>query len=97
MIIKTANSVSKAWKILNEFDPMILVSDIAMPEEDGFELIRRIRNSPEKLHKIPAIALTAYVSKEDMVKSLKSGFQAHIGKPVDSAVLAETIIQLLGK
>jgi CheY-like chemotaxis protein len=64
--------------------PSILVSDIGLPEMDGYELIRRIRdgNSGDGV-RIPAIALTAHASADDRTKALRAGYQAHVAKPVE--------------
>lgn len=66
-----------------------------MPTEDGYTLIRKVRRLPvELIRAIPAIALTAFNRPEDRLKSIQSGFQAHIGKPVSAIELTELIIQL---
>jgi PAS domain S-box-containing protein len=76
----------------------ILISDVGMPKEDGFSLIRRIRsietNSSEAL---PAIALTAYASPKDRMDALLAGFQVHMSKPVDAAELIATVAGLTGR
>lgn len=89
-------SVREALLTLAEFQPNVLISDIAMPEQDGYALIRQIR----KLEKsngtfLPAIALTAYSSPEDHKKSIAMGFNAHLPKPVKVHDLVNTIVQLL--
>jgi CheY-like chemotaxis protein len=94
--IRTANSVSCALKVLNEFNPAVLVSDIAMPGEDGYDLIRKVRTSLTSNRTLPAIALTAFASREDAIKALNSGFQAHLVKPVDIVKLIHTITDLTG-
>jgi CheY-like chemotaxis protein len=75
--------------------PNLLISDIAMPEQDGHELIRIIRELPaSRGGEVPAIALTAYARDEDRRRALAAGFQLHLPKPVDPARLAEAIAQL---
>lgn len=95
--VKPAKSAAEAFQIAaaEKFD--IIISDIGMPEEDGFSLIRKIRNlPPEKGGNTPAIALTAYARSEDRIKALRSGFQMHIAKPVEHSELIATIT-VLGK
>ena len=72
-----------------------MVSDVGMPETDGFELIRAIRKLDSKLRSLPAIAVTAYANPEDRVRALVAGYQNHIPKPVDSTVLAAAIAELV--
>jgi two-component system CheB/CheR fusion protein len=75
----------------------LLISDLAMPEEDGYTLIRWVRAlSPEQGGQIPAVALTAYVREEDRREALKAGFQMHIAKPVAPAHLASIVARLAG-
>ena len=76
----------------------IIISDIGMPEEDGFSLIGKIRLlSDEKGGSVPAIALTAYARAEDRVRALRSGFQMHIAKPVEPAELITVVANLAGR
>lgn len=75
--------------------PDVLVSDIGMPEEDGYGLIRRIRVlTPEQGGRIPAIALTAFARTEDRIRALASGFQSHVPKPVDPAEFIAVVANL---
>ncbi len=76
----------------------ILVSDIGMPEEDGYSLIERVRSlPPEKGGGIPAVALTAYARVEDRVRALKAGFQAHLPKPIEPVELAAVVASQTGR
>ncbi len=76
----------------------ILVSDIGMPEEDGYSLIERVRALPaEKGGGIPAVALTAYARVEDRVRALKAGFQAHLPKPIEPVELAAVVASQTGR
>ncbi|MEO5969555.1 MAG: ATP-binding protein, partial [Bdellovibrionia bacterium] len=96
--IQTAESAQAALKLLERFRPHVLVSDIAMPEEDGYSLIGKIRAlSPEQGGNIPAVALTAYASPEDIQQAISAGFQAHLSKPVNGYYLAEVIAKLAGR
>jgi signal transduction histidine kinase/ActR/RegA family two-component response regulator len=78
--------------------PDLIVSDIAMPGEDGYSLIRRLRAmEPEQGGRIPAIALTAYSRNKDRALALAAGFQMHMPKPVDAAELARAIAGVIGQ
>jgi CheY-like chemotaxis protein len=95
--VKAAGSVAEAMTIFGEFEPDILVSDIAMPVEDGFILIKKIRALISKLGQTPALALTAYASLEDIQRTHLAGFQSHMAKPADANKLALAISRLAGK
>jgi two-component system CheB/CheR fusion protein len=94
----SANSAQEAFELLKNARPDVILCDIAMPGEDGFSLIQRIRawehSSGEK---IPAIAFTAYAAKEDIARVLASGFQAHLAKPVNAAQLAKVVAKFAKK
>jgi PAS domain S-box-containing protein len=90
-----AASASEALEAVSQFKPHVLVSDIGMPLEDGYSLIRKVRQlSPEQGGEIPAIALTAYARAEDRMKAIASGFQMHISKPVEPAELVTVVASL---
>jgi PAS domain S-box-containing protein len=89
-----AISVSEALGLLAQFKPHVLVSDIAMPGEDGYALIRKIRGLGPVDCQIPCVALTAYAGAEDIKRALGAGFQAHLSKPVDTNKLVGTIARL---
>jgi PAS domain S-box-containing protein len=77
--------------------PDIVISDVSMPEVDGYDLIRRIRElHPEKGGRIPAVALTAYGRSIDRIRALSAGFQMHMPKPVEPAELATVVASLTG-
>lgn len=93
--IKTAADAVEALRILSDFIPDVIISDLAMPGEDGLSLIRKIRaRSPDRVASIPAIALTAYTRTEDRVQALNAGFQLHVPKPVDPTELVATVASL---
>jgi CheY-like chemotaxis protein len=96
-VVKAVSAAEAVEAIERErFD--VLVSDIGMPEEDGYSLIRKIRNlSNERGGNVPAIALTAYARPEDRVRALRSGFQMHIAKPVESSELIAAVANLAGR
>jgi hypothetical protein len=76
----------------------VLVSDIGMPGEDGYELIRRVRQLPaEGGGRVPAIALTAYARTEDRLQALRAGYQMHVSKPVEMAELMAVAVSLVGR
>jgi hypothetical protein len=78
--------------------PHLLVSDIGMPEIDGYEFLRRVRTLSQTLGvHIPAVALTAYAGPEDKRRALRAGFLVHIAKPVDPSELVATLANLVGR
>lgn len=93
---RNAYSVSEAIESLSEWPPSIVLSDITMPDEDGYSLIRRIRSMqlPE-ISGVPAIALTAMARSEDGERALSSGFHMHMPKPVDIDELTRAISSLV--
>jgi CheY-like chemotaxis protein len=94
-VVSTADSADDALRRLVEDRPDVLLSDIGMPGEDGYSLIRRVRTlAPEKGGETPAIALTAYARAEDRVKSVMAGFQMHIAKPVEPAEVIAMVASL---
>jgi PAS domain S-box-containing protein len=96
MLVTTATSAREACELVEALQPDILVSDIAMPGEDGLSLIRRVRMLPlDHGGQIPAIALSAYAGAQDRRKALLAGFQRHISKPVDPAHLLTAITTLV--
>jgi CheY-like chemotaxis protein len=95
-VIATA-TVDEALDALERFKPDALVSDIAMPDRDGYDLIREIRSrGPERGGKIPAVAVTAYARAEDRVRVLAAGFQMHVAKPIDPDELIAVVASLTG-
>lgn len=95
--VRVAASAAEATTILDEWIPHVLVSDLAMPGEDGYGLIRRVRERPvERGGGLPALALTAYARTEDRLKALAAGFQMHVAKPVDPADLVAVVSALAG-
>jgi PAS domain S-box-containing protein len=96
--VTTAGSVREALELFREQRPDLLISDIGMPEEDGYELIQRIRELPEDAGgALPAVALTAYARAEDRLRVLRSGYQMHVAKPVEIAELVAIIASLTGR
>ncbi|MBD1943201.1 response regulator [Coleofasciculus sp. FACHB-712] len=88
-------SVQEALLALQQVKPDVLVSDIGMPDEDGYTLIGKIRAmTPEQGGQISAVALTAYARSEDCERAILAGFQQHVTKPVEAAAFAATIASL---
>ena len=95
MTIAVASAV-EAIASLTEYRPDVLVSDIGMPEMDGYMLMRQVRAlAPEQGGQIKAIALTAYAGEIDYQQAMLAGFQCHIPKPVESEVLMKAIRDLV--
>lgn len=93
--VKAVASASEAIEALTIWQPDVLLSDIGMPDMDGYGLIRQIRTRPPTQGGgIPAIALTAYASESDTEQALLAGFTAHITKPVEPVSLASAIAKL---
>src|SRR6266545_1513448 len=96
--VRTCASAPEALQTLDEWRPDVLVSDIGMPVEDGYELIRKIRaREPERGGLILAVALTAYARDEDARRAIEAGYQAHVPKPVEPGVLATAVANLAGR
>ena len=91
--VTAATSSGEALQMLEQLQPDVLVSDIGMPGQDGYTLIRKVR---EQGRKMPAIALTAYAREEDCQMTLTAGFQIHVSKPVEPAELAALVAKLAG-
>jgi PAS domain S-box-containing protein len=93
--LKACSSTTEALETLKEWRPDVIVSDIGMPDEDGYDLIHKVRDlSAEGGGTIPALALTGYASLEDKKRSLDAGYQTHMSKPVEIAKLVSTVANL---
>ena len=95
--VTTAASAAEALQLIEQVRPDVLVSDVGLPGEDGYELIRKVRMLGEGMGRIRAVALTAYARLEDRTKAMLSGYQMHLAKPVDARELLVTIATLAGK
>jgi len=95
-LVLTATSADAALTILDGFPADVLISDLAMPGRDGYELIRSIRRTlgPDRL---PAAALTAFARPEDAVRAHDAGFQMHLAKPVEPEELVRIVANLAGR
>jgi PAS domain S-box-containing protein len=96
--VTTVASAKAALEYLSQSTPDILISDIGMPEVDGYMLMRQVRQrSPQQGGNLPAIALTAYAGEINQQQALAAGFQLHVSKPVDPEVLIKAIASLINK
>ncbi len=96
--VLTAGSTAEALAIAATTSIGLLISDLGMPTEDGYDLIRKIRDLPAECGgRVPAIALTAYARSEDRTQALIAGFQMHLAKPVESKELLATVASLAGR
>jgi CheY-like chemotaxis protein len=94
--VQTAASAMEALNLIEPFQPRVLVSDIGMPEVDGYELMRQLqRRSSQGLESLTAIALTAYATEQDQQQALAAGYQRHFAKPIEPEVLVEAIATLV--
>jgi CheY-like chemotaxis protein len=93
-----AASAEEALEVLQRERPDVLLSDIALQEQDGYELIKRVRSLPPEMGgRTPAAALTGYGRLEDRMRALSAGFQLHAAKPVEPAELVTVVASLAGK
>ncbi len=96
--VQAAASVREALIAIPQFYPQVLISDIAMPEEDGYTLIRHIRRMElSEGGYLPAAAVTAYARSEDRTRALKAGYDIHLPKPVDTAELIAVVERLAAR
>jgi PAS domain S-box-containing protein len=96
--VSTASNVEEALQTLESFKPQILISDIGMPGEDGYSLIRKVRALPaDRGGTIPAIALTAFARTQERLKVLSAGYQMHVSKPLEPLELAIVVASLTNR
>jgi CheY-like chemotaxis protein len=95
---RTARSARDALGVIEAWAPDVLVSDIGLPQEDGYALIRTVRaGAAGPRGGVPALALTAYAHAEDRARALRAGYQAHLAKPVDLRELVAVVSRLCGR
>lgn len=96
--VAAAASAHQALDLVERWEPDVLISDIGMPGEDGYALIRKVRAlPPDKRGRIPAIALTAYARTQDRLKILSNGYQMHVPKPIEPIELVTVVASLTKK
>jgi CheY-like chemotaxis protein len=95
--VTTAATASEALRALATARPDVIISDIGMPEMDGYAFIRKVRTLPTiREARTPAVAVTAYARKEDAQRAFAAGFQMHVSKPVDPTQLVTLVANLAG-
>jgi PAS domain S-box-containing protein len=92
--VTAVSTAAAALESVRTRRPDVLVSDIGLPDGDGFALLKRVRESN---HDLPAVAVTAYASRQDVARALAAGFQAHVAKPVEPAQLSAAVAQASGR
>ena len=92
-----AGSAREALEYLLKTEIAVILVDVCMPETDGFELMRCIRERENRDERIPALALTAFARAEDRKRAILSGYQAHVAKPFDTSELIVMVAGLVGK
>jgi CheY-like chemotaxis protein len=96
--VTSTKSAKEALTVFQDELPDVMISDIGMPDEDGYELIRKLRLAPpDKGGLIPAIALTGYATRKDRERALTAGYQQHMAKPIEQRDLIDAIAALVGR
>jgi DNA-binding response OmpR family regulator len=94
--VETATTVAEGLEVMQWFHPHVIVSDLAMPDEDGYSLIHKMRSHQDELVRgIPAVALTSFVRVEDRTRALSAGFDMFVPKPVQPNELIITIANVV--
>jgi signal transduction histidine kinase/DNA-binding response OmpR family regulator len=94
--VRCSDSAASALQAFNEWQPDLLVSDIGMPNEDGYSLIQKVRSMDSAYaRQIPAVALTAYATDEDRMQALSAGFQMHVPKPIEPESFVTSLASVL--
>ena len=96
-VITVSSAAEAIASIGDNNPPNVMVSDIGMPEQDGYDLIKQMRALPGDAGRVPAVALTALARAEDRKRALSAGYQKHVSKPVDPAELVSVIASLAGR
>jgi CheY-like chemotaxis protein len=96
--VLTAGTATEALAIIEREKPHVLVSDLGMPNVDGFEFLRQVRAlGTARGGRLPAIALTAFARSEDRTRALRGGFLVHLSKPVEPSELVATVASVSGR
>lgn len=94
--VVSASSVSEALEKLTQYKPDILITDISMPNQDGYTLLQKARNLLQKQGSdVPALAITAYAREEDRQQAISAGFQMHLAKPIDPLELVKAVVKII--
>jgi len=96
-VVTAVGSAAEAMLAVAAANPQVLLSDIAMPDEDGYDLIRKLRKAGRSAKELPAVALTAFAHKDDRMRVLRAGFQVHVSKPIDPYELIAIVAGLAGR
>jgi CheY-like chemotaxis protein/two-component sensor histidine kinase len=96
-VVRAVGNVPEALENIDEFQPEILVSDLGMPRQDGFELIRLVRERGYTSKRLPAIALSAFADSKSRQEALLAGFQGNLSKPVESREITAAIAALVSR
>src|SRR5207302_6247885 len=98
--VQVVASADDALAAIEREPPHVLVSDIGMPGKDGYALLQRLREMESAIgsvgRRLPAVAVTAYATAEDVRRALAAGYDMHVAKPVDAATLARVLVDLVG-
>ena len=95
--VHVVSSADEAMAAIARERPHLVISDIGMPGQDGYALLQRLRASEiGSGRRLPAVALTAYATAEDVKRALAAGYDLHVAKPVDALTLARTLVELVG-
>jgi hypothetical protein len=89
--VRVAASASQGLQLLSEWTPDVIVSDIGMPNDDGYMFLAKVHGLPGATACIPAVALTAYATTDDRVRIFAAGFRAHVVKPIDPVELVVVV------
>lgn len=92
--VRTSDSASTALKMIKDWKPDVVVSDIGLPEMDGYDFMRRLREIEGDGERIPAIAVTGYAGAVDESKALNAGYALHLSKPIELNKLAKAIARV---
>jgi CheY-like chemotaxis protein len=96
--VSTCGSVDKALRLIGEIHPDVILSDIGMPERDGYDFIKVVRSLPSNEGgATPAVALTAFARSEDRTRAMMAGFDVHVAKPVEPKELCAVVARLAGR
>ncbi|HWV95054.1 MAG TPA: response regulator, partial [Vicinamibacterales bacterium] len=93
-VSSSAEAISSLLDTPRALMPHVIVSDLGMPAQDGYQLIRQIRAIDSELGRIPAVAVTGYATADDVQRALTAGFQLHISKPMDPAAFVAAVADL---